>query len=487
MNDQERDRRKKWESLKKNNLDPYSLEKVECDFSIAQIGEKFKKLSDYDLNNLNVSFIGRVVSIRQSFLNVRDGWDSLQVYVSNKDCSKELLECFKSCLDIGDVIYVKGSCFKTKTGIPTVKVKDFKIVSKCLNPFPSEYYGIQNEELKVRNRVGRALIDQQFFNNLLTRSKIISQIREYLNSRGYVEFETPILEQVYGGANAVPFVTHFEALKEDFFLRIATEISLKKAAIAGFSKVYEIGKVFRNEGIDSTHNPEFTSIEIYTMNYGLKDVMDLTENLIHYVSDKLGIKDVLIGEKSIDISKPFKRISMTDLVKEKTKIDFYRDEVTLDDALYWAKKYLIELEPFEKTVGHIFTKLFEKLVEGELMEPTFVYCFHKDVSPLAKSDPVNKDFVLRYELYIGGKEFSNGFAELNDPDDQRERFEKQKREKIDGNKEAFGVDESYLFALKYGLPPTGGIGIGIDRLVMLFTQQKSIKDVIFIPQIKKNS
>lgn len=487
MNDQELERRKKWQELRNKGLDPYSIEKVECNISIKEVVDK-AVVDSKDLLESEYSFIGRAVSIRQSFLNLKDGSFTVQVYVPNKDrFNSELLDYFYKYLDIGDYVYVKGSFFKTKTDALTLRVKELKIVSKCLNPFPSEYYGIQNEELRVRNRVGRALIDREFFENLQRRSKIISSIRNYLNNQGYIEFETPILEKVYGGANAVPFVTYFDALKENFFLRIATEISLKKAVIAGFPKVYEIGKVFRNEGIDSTHNPEFTSIEIYTTNYGLEDVMNLTEKLIHNTAKELGIDTIILDAVEIKITEPFKRVSMIDLVKEKTGVDFYNDSVSLEVALELANKYSIEVNSFERTVGHIFTKLFERLIEGDLIEPTFVYDFHKDVSPLAKSDPKNKNFVLRYELFIGGSELSNGFAELNDPDDQRERFKRQQKERKDGNKEAFGIDESYLFSLQYGLPPTGGIGIGIDRLVMLLTFQTSIKDVIFIPQVKSSN
>lgn len=386
---------------------------------------------------------------------------------------------------MGDVVYVRGIFFRTKLGVVTMRIQDLKMVSKCINPFPSQYYGIQDEELKVRNRVGRALVDEVFYSNLVVRSKTISYLRKHLSDMGYMEFETPILETVYGGANAVPFATKCEALKEDFFLRIATEISLKKAVIAGFSKVFEIGKVFRNEGIDHSHNPEFTSLEIYTVNYGLEDVMNLTEHLIRGVAQHLDISEIRVHGGAIDMRKPFRRVFMNDLIREKTGLDFYCGNVSTEEAKDVAKKHGIDLGEFEQTLGHIFHRLFDHLVADDLFEPTFVYGFHKDVSPLSKADPKNPNFTLRYELYIGGVEYSNGFAELNDPDDQRSRFEQQQRERKLGNKEAFGIDESFLFALQYGLPPTGGIGIGVDRLVMLLTNQHSIKDVLFIPQIKK--
>lgn len=487
MNEQELERRRKLEELKKLGEDPFLVERVDCNSTIGEIVSECVAVdkTEEELTQINKSTLGRVVSLRQSFLTLRNGKWSIQAYISKKDCSEQLINYCDKYLDIGDVVCVKGNFFRTKLGEVTMRIQDLKIVSKCINPFPSLYYGIQDEELKVRNRVGRALVDETFYSTLLTRSRIIAYIRKRLGEMGYVEMETPILETVYGGANAVPFVTRCEALKENFFLRIATEISLKKAVIAGFSKVFEIGKVFRNEGIDHSHNPEFTSLEIYTVNHGLEETMNLTETLIRDTAQALDIGEIKMDNGVIDLNTSFRRLFMNDLVREKTGLDFYYGDVSLEEAKSSAKKYGIDLNEFEETTGHIFHKLFDRLVADDLFAPTFVYGFHKDVSPLSKEDPKNPNFTLRYELYIGGVEYSNGFAELNDPDAQRARFEQQQQERKLGNREAFEIDEGFLFSLQYGLPPTGGIGIGIDRLVMLLTNQHSIKDVMFIPQIKK--
>ncbi|AEG72391.1 lysyl-tRNA synthetase [Mycoplasma haemofelis Ohio2] len=475
VHEQEQNRRKNLASLEEN---PFSVEKVSSSHKVTSVIEEYSDKSEDWLteNNISISLIGRLVSIREPFATLREEWHDLQIYFKKGDLES---------LDVGDFVFIDGTLFKTKKGTLTLRAQSCRVVSKCLNPFPSQYYGIKDKEIQLRNRVVHCLVDQDVFNTFKFRAKIIRYIRNFLDDRGYLEFETPILESNYGGANAVPFRTHYKALKSDFFLRIATEISLKKIIISGFSKVYEIGRVFRNEGIDSTHNPEFTSIEIYTVNHGLDEVMDLTESLFKHVSRELQVDSVSWNESNISFKEPFRRVSISDLLKEKISVDFYNDDISLERALKLAQEYDVHVEKHQETVGHIFHLLFEELVEKDLVDPTFVTGFHKDVSPLSKADPQNPNFTLRYELYIGGKEFSNGFAELNDPDDQLERFKKQVEERDLGNEEAFDVDYEYIEAMKYGLPPTGGIGIGIDRLVMLFTEKKSIKDVIFFPQLKK--
>ncbi|AEW44935.1 Lysyl-tRNA synthetase [Mycoplasma haemocanis str. Illinois] len=470
IHEQEQSRRKNLDSLKEN---PFSIEKVSASHEIASVVKDYSGLLE---KNESISLIGRLVSIREPFATLREEWNDMQIYFRKGDLGS---------LDVGDFIFVEGTLFKTKLGILTLRAKSHKVISKCLNSFPSQYYGIKDKEIQLRNRVVHCLVDQDVFNTFKRRAQIIRSIRNFLDGKGYLEFETPILESNYGGANAVPFRTYYKALKSDFFLRIATEISLKKIIISGFSKIYEIGRVFRNEGIDSTHNPEFTSLEIYTVNCGLDGVMDLTESLFKHVAEELKLDSVVWNERNISFKRPFRRVSIAELLKEKIDVDFYNDDISLERALALAKAQAVHLEKHQETVGHIFHLLFEKLVEKDLVEPTFVTGFHKDVSPLSKSDPKNSNFTLRYELYIGGKEFSNGFAELNDPDDQLERFKKQVEERDLGNEEAFDVDYEYIESMKYGLPPTGGIGIGIDRLVMLFTEKKSIKDVIFFPQLKK--
>lgn len=306
-----------------------------------------------------------------------------------------------------------------------------------------------------------------------------------MNNQGYLEVETPVLQPTYGGANARPFITYHNSLKQNFYLRIAPELSLKKMIIGGLEKVYELGKCFRNEGIDATHNPEFTSLEIYTSFFGLKQTMTLTEQLFRYVAQSLNISKINKDELEIDLNQPFQQVRMTELVRMKTGIDFYHHPPTLLTALNLATNYGIQLLPHQKTLGHILTLLFEHLCEHELLVPTFVTGYHQDVSPLAKADPKNAEFTLRFELFIGGKEFANGFAELNNPDEQLARFQQQTSESALGNDEANQIDESFIEALKYGLVPTGGVGIGIDRLINLFTNTNSIKEVIFFPTLKK--
>lgn len=474
MEDQERDRRKKLEKLKEEKgQDPYSIQKITITKSLsALIRDCEKKNKEWlDKNPKFVELLGRVISVRLNFCTIREEWNDFQIYFS-KD--SESYSYFQKYVDVGDFISVAGKLFKTGLQILTLRAEKVKLVTKSLNPFPDQYFGIKDKELQLRNRVAHCLVDKEVFDTFKLRSQIIFLIRSFLHEKGYMEVETPILQSIYGGATAEPFKTYYQSLKSDFFLRIAPELALKKLIIAGFSKVFELGKVFRNEGIDSTHNPEFTSLEIYTVNHDLENVMALTENIFKEIASKLELTNLnWNGHESIDLNKQFERKTICDLLEEKLDQNFY--DCSIERALKLAEEHSLKLEEHEKTVGNVIHKLFEKYIEKELIQPTFVTYFHKDVSPLAKSDKRNKDFTLRYELYIGGKEFANGFAELNDPDDQLERFKQQREE----------IDYDYINAMKYGLPPTGGIGIGIDRLVMLFTEKNSIKDVIFFPHLKK--
>ncbi|OAL10203.1 lysine--tRNA ligase [Candidatus Mycoplasma haematobovis] len=476
MEEQERERRKKLEKLRKEEQEsPYSLEKVSNTEHLGLLIKSYGKESRewLEKNTEDTKVVGRVISIRLPFCTIREEWNDFQMYFPKDSNSYAYFEKY---VDVGDFIFARGRLFKTKLQVLTLRAEKVKLITKSLNPFPDQYYGIKDKELQLRNRVTHCLVDKEVFNTFQLRSRIIWHIRSFLHQNSYMEVETPILQSIYGGATAEPFKTYYESLKSDFFLRIAPELPLKKLIIAGFPKVFEIGKVFRNEGIDSTHNPEFTSLEIYTVNHGLEEVMNLTEQIFQEVAKELKCTNLnWNGYEDIDLTKPFKRVRISELLSEKLDEDFYKSSCSLEKALKLEQEHLLELKEDEKSVGNIIHKLFEKYIEKDLIQPTFVTYFHKDVSPLAKSDPNNQEFTLRYELYIGGKEFANGFAELNDPDDQLERFKQQREE----------VDYDYINAMKYGLPPTGGIGIGIDRLVMLFTQKNSIKDVIFFPHLKK--
>ena len=353
----------------------------------------------------------------------------------------------------------------------------------CIRDRPDKYHGLTNVEQRYRQRYLDLISNRESFDRFMKRSQIISEIRRYLDSQGYIEVETPVLHNQAGGAAARPFITHHNALDTDLYLRIALELHLKRLIVGGMEKVYEISRVFRNEGIDTTHNPEFTMLEAYTAYTDYKDVMDLTEGIIRNVAQKvLGTTEISYDGEAIDLTSPFRRLHMVDAVKEKTGVDFWQD-MTLEQARQLAKEHNVEITDAME-IGHIINEFFETFVEDTLRQPTFVYGHPVAVSPLAKKNPEDPRFTDRFELFIVGKEFANAFTELNDPIDQRERFEAQERERAAGNDEAHGVDEDFLEALEHGLPPTGGLGIGIDRLVMLLTDSQSIRDVLLFPTLK---
>jgi len=487
LNDQMLVRRQKMESLREEGIDPFG-HRFERTHQSAELHELFDPRTKEELEEmgLTASVAGRIVTKRGKgkvgFAHLQDREGRIQIYVRKDQVGDEPYDVFKHA-DLGDFFGVTGQIMKTDTGEVTIKPTEITILSKALRPLPDKYHGLTNVEQRYRQRYLDLISNQESFDRFTKRSKIISEIRRYLDGLGYLEVETPVLHNQAGGAAARPFITHHNALDIDLYLRIALELHLKRLIVGGMEKVYEIGRVFRNEGIDTTHNPEFTMMECYTAYTDYRDVMDLTEGIIRTVAEKtLGTTSITYGGASVDLGSDFRRVHMADAVKEKTGVDFWQ-EMSIEQARQYAKEHNVEITD-AMAVGHILNEFFETFVEETLQQPTFVYGHPVEVSPLAKKNPEDPRFTDRFELFIVGREFANAFTELNDPIDQRERFEEQEREREAGNDEAHGVDEDFLEALEYGMPPTGGLGIGIDRLVMLLTDAQSIRDVLLFPTMR---
>lgn len=487
LNDQMLVRREKMESLQSEGVDPFG-HRFERTHTSAELHELFDQRTKEELNemNLSASVAGRMMTKRgkgkAGFAHLQDREGQIQIYVRKDEVGEEQYELFKKA-DLGDFYGVTGQIMKTNTGEVSIKATEFTILSKALRPLPDKYHGLTNIEQRYRQRYLDLISNKDSFDRFQKRSQIISEIRRFLDGQGYLEVETPVLHNEAGGASARPFITHHNALDMDLYLRIALELHLKRLIVGGMEKVYEIGRVFRNEGIDTTHNPEFTMIEVYTAYTDYQDVMDLTEGIIRNAAEKvLGSGKISYNGEAIDLEQPFKRIHMVDAIKEQTGVDFWQ-ELSLEEARALAKEHNVEItEAME--VGHILNEFFETFVEDTLRQPTFVYGHPVAVSPLAKKNPEDPRFTDRFELFIVGKEFANAFTELNDPIDQRARFEDQEKQREAGDDEAHGVDEDFLEALEYGMPPTGGLGIGIDRLVMLLTDAQSIRDVLLFPTMR---
>ncbi|MFZ2476380.1 MAG: lysine--tRNA ligase, partial [Lactococcus raffinolactis] len=406
----------------------------------------------------------------------------IQIYVRKDNVGDEAYDIFKHA-DLGDFYGIEGEVMRTDMGELSIKADKITFLSKSLRPLPEKYHGLTDTETKYRKRYLDLISNRESFERFVTRSKIISEVRRYLDSQDYLEVETPVLHNEASGAAAKPFITHHNAQDIDMVLRIALELHLKRLIVGGMEKVYEIGRVFRNEGMDTTHNPEFTMLEVYTAYTDYTDVMDLTEGLIQHVAKAAVGKDVVeYDEQTINLADSFKRIHMVDAINEKTGVNFF-DIVDFDEAVKVAETHDIKVEPHFRW-GHIVNEFFEKYVEATLTQPTFVYGHPVDISPLAKKNPEDGRFTDRFELFIVGREFGNAFTELNDPIDQLERFEKQASDAANGDDEATGVDYDFVESLEYGMPPTGGLGIGIDRLVMLLTGAQSIRDVLLFPTMK---
>lgn len=487
LNDQMLVRRQKLEELQAQGIDPFG-KRFDRTHNSAEIHGLFDNRSKEELEemNLTATVAGRVMTKRikgkVGFAHLQDREGQIQVYVRKDTIGEEAYDIFKHG-DLGDFFGVSGQIMKTNTGEVSIKAKEVTLLSKALRPLPDKYHGLTNVEQRYRQRYLDLISNRESFERFTKRSQIISEIRRYLDGMGYLEVETPVLHNEAGGATARPFITHHNALDKDLFMRIALELHLKRLIVGGMEKVYEIGRVFRNEGIDTTHNPEFTMIEVYTAYTDYMDVMDLTEGIIRSAAEKAnGTADITYAGQEIFLGKAFKRIHMVDAVKEQTGVDFWK-EMTIEEARQLAKEHNVEITDAME-IGHIINEFFETFVEETLIQPTFVFGHPVEVSPLAKKNAEDPRFTDRFELFIVGREFANAFTELNDPIDQRQRFEAQEREREQGNDEAHGVDEDFLEALEYGMPPTGGLGIGIDRLVMLLTDVQSIRDVLLFPTMR---
>ncbi len=486
--DQELARRAKLEKLQELGIDPYGQRFVKTHYSV-DIKEEYKGKTHEELEELKpvVTVSGRIMFIRKmgkaAFFSIKDKKGPIQIYIRIDNVGEEQYSLFKMA-DIGDIVGVKGYVMKTQTGETTICCQEYTHLTKSLRPLPEKYHGLTDTEERYRKRYLDLIMNEDSMATAFARPAIIKEMRRYLDTLGFVEVETPVLCMSRGGASARPFITHHNALDMDLFLRIATEIPLKKLLVGGMERVYEIGRIFRNEGVDTRHNPEFTTIELYEAYGSLDTMMELTEGVFHSIAKNVFGKDVFeYAGNEIDISKPFRKVSMTEIVKEKTGIDFKANNFTLEEATKLAQEHGIKVEP-HFTVGHILNEFFDKYCEEALIQPTFLTGHPIEISPLTKEDPSDTRFVQRFELYINGMEFANAYTELNNPIEQRKRFEEELREREMGNDEAGDIDETFLEALEYGMPPAGGIGIGIDRLTMFFTGNTTIRDVLLFPHMK---
>ncbi len=490
LTEQEQIRREKAKQLSEHGIDPFGS-RFDRTHNTKQVKEEFDKYTKEEMHDLKtpptIKIAGRVMTRRvkgkAGFAHIQDQWGQLQIYVRIDEIGEESYEIFKKG-DIGDIIGVSGIPMKTRTGELSIRVKQFIHLTKALKPLPEKYHGLVDKEEIYRRRYVDLIMNEESRDTFIKRSQIIKSMRNYLDNLGYLEVETPVLHPILGGANARPFSTHHNTLDMPYYLRIATELHLKRLIIGGFDCVYEIGRLFRNEGLDRYHNPEFTTIELYLAYSDLQGMMDLSENLItHIAKETLGKTKITYDDKEIDLSKGWPKVHMVDLVKRKTGIDFYKI-TDFEEAKKLAKEHNLEVADHLYGVGHIINLFFETFCEDDLIQPTFVYGHPIEISPLTKKDPNDERFTQRFELFINGSEYANAYTELNDPIDQKERFVNQLKEKDLGNEEANEMDIDFVEALEYGMPPTGGIGIGIDRLVMLLTNSKSIKDVLLFPQMK---
>lgn len=474
-------RRQKLKELQDQGKNPFLIEKFNPDHHTADITDNYDEFEGKE-----VTVAGRVMSKRGhgkiSFMDIQDMKGRIQILSKIDELGEEAYKII-SYLDMGDIIGVEGEVFKTQSGEISVKAKKLTLLSKSLQILPEKWHGLKDPDLRYRQRYVDLIVNPEVKETFLLRNKIIRKIREYLDNLGYLEVETPILGNIAGGANARPFLTHHNALNIDMSLRIANELYLKRLIVGGFDKVYEMGKMFRNEGMDTRHNPEFTNIELYEAYADYNDMMEITENLVAYVAKEvLGTTKVEYQGKTIDFTPPWRRIKMQDAVKEHTGVDF--DKINTDEeALEVAKEHKLEIKP-GMTRGHVISEMFEEFCEQYMDQPTFIIGHPVEISPLAKRNPDDPRITNRFEAFANCWEIANAFSELNDPIDQRERFEEQLRQKEYGDDEAHPMDEDFLNAIEVGLPPTGGLGIGVDRLIILLTNQASIRDVIFFPTMK---
>ncbi|EIE3623763.1 lysine--tRNA ligase [Staphylococcus pseudintermedius] len=490
LNDQMQVRRQKLQELRDLGIDPFG-EKFERTGTAETLKAQWDQYAKEELaekeTESHTVIAGRIMTKRgkgkAGFAHIQDLSGQIQIYV-RKDQVGDAQFGIWNTADLGDIVGVEGIMFKTNTGELSVKAKSFKLLSKALRPLPDKHHGLQDIEQRYRQRYLDLITNEESTQTFINRSRILQEMRNYLNEKGFLEVETPMMHQIAGGAAAKPFVTHHNALDATLYMRIAIELHLKRLIVGGLEKVYEIGRVFRNEGVSTRHNPEFTMIELYEAYADYKDIMSLTEELVAHIARRvLGTTSVQYGDETINLEPQWRRLHMVDAVKEATGVDFY--EVKSDkEAHELAKAHGIEVDDNMK-YGHILNEFFEQKVEETLIQPTFIYGHPIEISPLAKKNPEDSRFTDRFELFIVGREHANAFTELNDPIDQRQRFEAQLVEKEQGNDEAHEMDEDFIEALEYGMPPTGGLGIGIDRLVMLLTNSPSIRDVLLFPYMRQ--
>ena len=476
-------RRDKLKELQEEGKDPFEITKFNRTNSAGEIKANYEQFEQKD-----VTVAGRIIAKRimgkASFCTIQDSDEKIQSYVSINDLGEESYKAFKT-YDIGDIIGITGFVFKTRTEEISVHAKEVTLLSKSLRPLPEKFHGLKDPDLRYRQRYVDLIMNPEVKKTFETRSKIITEIRRILDEKGYLEVETPILNTISGGATAKPFITHHNALDLPMYLRIATELNLKRLIVGGYDKVYEMGRIFRNEGMDIRHNPEFTSIELYAAYQDYNDMMDITEEIFTKCAMKvLGTTKITYQDQEIDLTPGWKRITMIDSIKEACGVDF--NEINSDEeAVALAKERGLEIpDPTKETRGDVISLFFDEYVEKTLIQPTFIYDYPVEISPLAKRSPKDPRLTERFEIFIGGREYGNAFSELNDPIDQYERFKKQVEARNAGDEEAGMMDEDFIQALEYGMPPTGGLGIGVDRLVMLLTDAASIRDVLLFPTMK---
>ena len=482
MNQLMKVRKEKLDKLKEEGKDPYRITK----FNRTHLSQEIKENYD-ELEGKDVTIAGRLMAKRimgkASFCHIQDSTGKIQSYVSINDLGEESYKAFKED-DIGDIVGITGFVFKTRTGEISIHAKEFTLLSKSLRPLPEKFHGLKDTDLRYRQRYVDLIVNPEVKDTFIKRTEIIKEMRRILDEKKFTEVETPILNTIPGGAAARPFITHHNTLDIDMYLRIATELYLKRLIIGGFDRVYEIGRIFRNEGMDIKHNPEFTTIELYQSYANLEDMMNLTEELVSKIAEKvLGTTKITYQGSEIDLTPSWRRVTMIDAVKEVTGVDF--NSITTDEeAMEAAKKAGVPVDPIKNTRGDIIAAFFDEKVEETLIQPTFVYEYPIENSPLAKKLDNDERMTQRFELFIGGREYANAFSELNDPIEQYERFIAQVKQREAGDDEANMMDTDFINALEYGMPPTGGMGMGVDRLVMLLTDAASIRDVLLFPTMK---
>lgn len=488
VQEQTRIRMEKMNKLKEKGIAPFG-QRFDVENKICDIIATYKDLSKEELEEkaIHAKVAGRIMTKRDmgkiAFCNLQDRDGNMQIYIRKDVIGEEAYSVFKLS-DIGDLIGISGEVMKTNTGELTIKVSEYTHLCKSLRPLPEKFHGLTDIEERYRRRYLDLIVNQSSRDTAINRTKIIREMQHYFDSLGFIEVETPVLSPILGGAAARPFITHHNALDRDFYLRIATELNLKRLLVGGLERVYEIGRIFRNEGMDTKHSPEFTTVELYQAYGDLRSMMELTETCLKRIAKNVFNKEVFEWNGvTIDLSKPFRVVSMSDLVKQYAGVDF--DQITsFEEAKKLAEAHHIEVLPHHTGIGHILNSFFETFCEDKLVQPTFLIRHPIEISPLTKVCDDDPRYVDRFELYIAGCEFANAYSELNDPIDQKERFVNQLKERNLGNDEANDIDTDFLEALEYGMPPAGGIGIGIDRLVMFFTGSSSIRDVLLFPHMK---